>query len=124
MKVLLSIKPEFVEKIIKGEKKFEFRRRIFSRKVESVVIYATSPWKVVIGEFSVEEIIESDLVTLWIKTKDYSGIDEKFFWEYFKGLEKGFAIKIGDIKLYQHYLDIEKNFGVKPPQSYIYIYEQ
>lgn len=31
MKVLLSIKPEFVEKIFAGEKKFEYRRTIFKK---------------------------------------------------------------------------------------------
>ena len=29
MKILLSIKPEFAEKIFSGSKKYEFRRRIF-----------------------------------------------------------------------------------------------
>ena len=29
MKVLLSIKPEFVEKIFSGEKRFEYRKNIF-----------------------------------------------------------------------------------------------
>ena len=32
MKILLSIKPQFVEKIKKGEKKFEFRRTLPKKK--------------------------------------------------------------------------------------------
>ena len=44
MKILLSIKPTFVEEIFKGDKKFEFRRTIFKRKdIKKVVVYATKP---------------------------------------------------------------------------------
>jgi hypothetical protein len=52
--VLLSIKPEFVEKIFSGLKKYEFRRVIFkSKSVSRVVIYASSPVQRVVGEFAV-----------------------------------------------------------------------
>ncbi len=32
VKALLSVKPEYAEKILSGEKIYEFRRRIFKRK--------------------------------------------------------------------------------------------
>ena len=51
MRVLLSIKPEFVSSIFKGEKRFEYRRTIFKSPVERVVIYETSPTKKIVGEF-------------------------------------------------------------------------
>ena len=55
MKVLLSIKPEFVEKIFNGTKKYEFRKSIFKNKnIDTVVVYASSPWQYVIGEFKIE----------------------------------------------------------------------
>lgn len=38
MKVLLSIKPEFVEEIILGNKKFEYRKSIFKRKDISSIV--------------------------------------------------------------------------------------
>jgi len=120
MKVLLSIKPEFVQKIISGEKKFEFRRKIFKKDVESVIIYASSPWKIVIGEFTIDDIIESELNLLWEKTHKYSGIEEDFFWQYFKGTKYGYALKIGKLQLYDSPIMIDI-LGVKPPQSYVYI---
>ena len=43
MKVLLSIKPEFVEAIFSGEKLYEYRKAIFKKNVTTVVIYATKP---------------------------------------------------------------------------------
>lgn len=33
MEVLLAIKPEFVEKIFSGEKKYEFRKVVFKKEV-------------------------------------------------------------------------------------------
>lgn len=120
MKVLLSIKPEFVKKIIRGEKKYEYRRKIFKKDVESVIIYASSPLQRVVGEFVIADIIESDLSTLWKRTHRYSGINEEFFWEYFKGTNKGFALKIGNLILYDEHLSID-NFGVRAPQSYVYV---
>ena len=55
MKILLSIKPEFVEKIISGEKKFEFRKSLPKRDgITTVVVYSTMPVGKVIGEFKVK----------------------------------------------------------------------
>ena len=40
MRVLLSIKPEFVEKIFSGEKLYEYRKAMFKNvNVSTVVIY-------------------------------------------------------------------------------------
>ena len=62
MKVLLSIKPEYAEKIFEGTKKYEFRRSVFkNRNVKTVVVYASSPVQKVIGEFDIEHIINDDL---------------------------------------------------------------
>ena len=37
MRVLLSIKPDFVNEIIKGNKKYEYRKKIFRKDVNSIV---------------------------------------------------------------------------------------
>ena len=63
MKVLLSIKPEFVEEIIEGRKKFEYRKSIFTRTdVSSVVVYATKPFGKVVGEFEIGSIIRGKYI--------------------------------------------------------------
>ncbi|HHV26332.1 ASCH domain-containing protein [Anaerosalibacter bizertensis] len=124
MKVLLSIKPEYVQKIFEGEKKYEYRKRIFKRTdVESVIVYATKPVGKVIGEFEIAEILEGDPITIWEKTKKYSGIDKKSYIEYFKDNKKGFALSIKNTTIYQEPLDL---YEVDPkikiaPQSFMYI---
>lgn len=122
MKVLLSIKPEFAEKIFNGTKLYEFRRSIFKNKnINTVVVYASSPVRRVIGEFEIDTILNSELNMLWEETKDFSGISENFFFEYFSNKEKGFAIKIKRTKLYKKPLSLKDDFNTTPPQSFMYL---
>jgi predicted transcriptional regulator len=84
MKVILSIKPKFAEKIFEGSKKFEFRRIVFKNpNVSKVVVYASAPISKVIGEFEIEEIIHKELDSLWANTKEYSGISKEYYQSYF-----------------------------------------
>ena len=53
MHALLSIKPEYAEKILKGEKLVEFRIVAFAQEVSKIFIYATSPVCRIVGEFEV-----------------------------------------------------------------------
>jgi predicted transcriptional regulator len=122
MKVLLSIKPEFVKQIINGKKRFEYRKRIFKEEVEGVIIYSTMPQGKIIGEFKINNILKDSLDEIWDKTCGYSGITEDFFYEYFSGKEDGYAIEIKDFIEYEHPIDpkeFDNNFIA--PQSYKYI---
>lgn len=122
MKVLLSIKPEFAEKIFEGSKEYEFRRSIFKNKgVKTIVVYASSPVKKVIGEFDIEEVLKDDIKQLWQRTKHKAGIDEAFFYKYFEGKKDGFAIKIKNAVRYPVSLCLKRDFNVSPPQSFLYL---
>jgi predicted transcriptional regulator len=121
-KVLLSIKPEYAELIFSGKKKYEFRRTIFkNRNVTTVVVYASSPVQKVIGEFEIEKILFHDLKALWNKTSKHAGIDEDYFYSYFRNKTEGFAIKIKNIMKYNNPLCIREDLSLSPPQSFIYI---
>ena len=123
MRVLLSIKPEFVEEIANGNKKFEYRKAIFKNKsVKTVVIYATMPVGKIVGEFDIGDILEEHPSTLWDKTKEYSGVNKKFYNEYFYGREKGYAIAIKKLKMYKEPIcpySSGKKFTA--PQSFKYL---
>lgn len=121
MTVLLSIKPEFAWLIFDGTKKFEYRKTIFKRKVEKVVVYASSPISKVIGEFTIEEVLFDDLSELWDKTQHHSGISEQFFYSYFTDKEKGYAIKIRDFTIYEDPQSLHDIYGVHPTQSFVYL---
>ena len=122
MKVILSIKPQFVEKIFNGSKIFEFRRSIFKNKeVKKILVYASAPISKVVGEFEIEEVLHMEISSLWKHTSKLSGITEKYFRDYFQGKEFGYAIKVKKIKAYKENLGIEETFGVKAPQSFAYV---
>ncbi|MEJ9303085.1 ASCH domain-containing protein [Priestia megaterium] len=123
MKVLLSIKPEFVEEIVLGTKRFEYRKSIFKRKdISSIVVYATKPYGKVVGEFEIEDILVDNPENIWKITKEYSGITKSYFNEYFQDKPKGFAIQIKEFKKYEIPLDLyefDNNLKVAP-QSFCY----
>lgn len=120
-RALLSIKPEFVEAIIQGEKKFEFRRSIFARPVDVVLIYSTSPIRRVVAEFDVRSVISESLPLLWKRTHHSAGIDSEFFWKYFEGKTYGYAIEIGEVRSYKIPFCPIEELGVYPPRSFVYL---
>jgi predicted transcriptional regulator len=117
----LSIRPEFAEAILRGEKRYEFRRRIFSRTVDIVVVYVTAPVSRVVGEFDVRSIISAPLPALWSRTKSQAGIDEAYFLSYFEGKDEGYAIEIGDFRAYEIPYCPAGVLGKRPPQSFLYL---
>lgn len=122
MRVLLSIKPEFAEKIFNGTKKFEFRRRIYKNEnVKSVVVYASAPVSKVIGEFEIETVHHDELDSLWDSTSQFAGISEAYYREYFNGKASGYAIEVKRVRKYREPLGIRESFGIGPPQSFAYV---
>ena len=81
MNVILSIKPEFVEKIFSGEKQYEYRK--------------------------IPGIICDTPANIWQQTKDHSGVSKSFFQKYYAGKDKGVALKIKECKKYiQEFMDM------------------
>jgi predicted transcriptional regulator len=117
----LSIKPVYAEAIFAGKKRFEFRRSIFRENIQIVIVYMSSPVMQVVGEFSVEGIITDDVANLWGRTARHAGIDREAFMDYFSGKDKGHAIKIGNVRRYDEPRDLQETYGVKPPQSFLYL---
>lgn len=123
MKALLAIKPEFVKKIFSGVKKYEYRKVIFTKKVAKVIIYASSPVSKVVGEFTIDSIVKGKPNKVWEETKNYAGITESYFKDYFKGKDTAYAIKIKDCCKYSKSLSL-KEIGVQyAPQSFVYLKE-
>jgi predicted transcriptional regulator len=123
MKILLSIKPEFANKIFEGTKLFEFRKVTFKdKRVKKVVVYSSSPIQKVIGEFEIELILNAHPKCLWEETKEHAGISKERFDSYFIDREIGFAFKIKSTKIYEEPLCLKDDFKINtPPQSFMYL---
>ncbi|HAT1659749.1 TPA: ASCH domain-containing protein [Legionella pneumophila] len=122
MKILLSIKPEFADKILNGNKQFEFRKVIPKVKVTTVLIYATRPIGKIIGEFEIEYFLSETPNKLWALTSNFSGISENFFYEYFQDCKIAHALKIRKAYRYKKPMELTTILasGVVP-QSFCYL---
>lgn len=122
MRVLLSIKPEFAEKILNGTKRYEFRKQNFSKNVETVVIYATKPVGKIVGEFKLKAVLEGTPEQIWRQTEKFSGIHKSFFDVYYRNRKKAYALQTEDVVRYAEPLE-PKDFMADfvAPQSYRYI---
>lgn len=121
MNVLLSIKPKYANAILAGEKLVEFRKLVFKREIERVYIYSSSPEQMIIGYFTIEDIISDTPVELWKQFSKVGSIAKEDFFEYFANKEVGYSIKIKSVNRFRkskNPKEIFKNFV--PPQSYMY----
>lgn len=119
MYVLMSIKPKYVEKILSGEKKYEYRKTLLKKNVESILVYSTFPVKKVVCEIKLLEVVKGTLEYVYSKTNKESGITLEEFNNYFKNKNVAYAYKLGSIKRLNLTL---KEIGVPTaPQSYQYI---
>jgi predicted transcriptional regulator len=123
MKIILSIKPKYVEAIKNGTKRYEYRKKIFKRKdINKILVYSSSPVCRIVGEFSIENIISDTPENIWNKTKCYSGIDYINYKKYFSGLDSAFAIKISNLIIYDKAVKLSDVYpDIIPPQSYRYV---
>lgn len=123
MKVLMSIKTEYTNKILDKIKLYELRKKPLRDEVDTVIIYSSRKVKKVVGEFKIEKIIKDSPDNIWNLGEDVLGIDKKSFYEYFKHSEYAYAIKIKDVIKYDIPKDLS-DFGIeKAPQSFCYIKE-
>lgn len=124
MNVLLSIKPEFAGKILKGEKGYEFRKTGFRdpSAVETVIMYATSPVQKIVGYFTIKKVVESQPDDLWTRFGTESGLERFRFMDYFEESETGYAIEIGELQRLSIPLDPRCHLDdFRPPVSFQYV---
>ncbi|MBQ9266476.1 MAG: ASCH domain-containing protein [Bacilli bacterium] len=120
-RIIISINPEYVEKILSGAKKFEYRTKAAKKDIDKIIIYETTPIKMVVAEAEILDVLIMKPNDLWEHTKEYSGISKDFFDEYFKGRSIAYAYKIGKVTRYPEPIELSK-YGIKSaPQSFIYL---
>jgi predicted transcriptional regulator len=119
--ILISINPEFVEKIISGEKRYEFRTRVAKKSVKKIIIYCTFPTMKVLAEAEIKSIIALNPKELWDKTNQYAGISKDRFFKYFSGHKTAYAYELGKVVSYKTGKPLS-DFGCKSaPQSFVYV---
>lgn len=120
-KVLLSIRPEHVENIFNGSKRFEFRKIRFKKDVSEIVIYCTHPVMKVVGKATVKNTIKCCPEEMWGLTEEFAGIDKLFFYEYYKGKQEAVALELDNVTEFDTPESLESYGLVQAPQSFVYL---
>lgn len=120
-KALLSIKPEFVEKILSGEKKYEYRKVKFRQNIDSILIYSTSPVMKIVAEVEITGTVEGSPEDVWDKTKDSAGIEKSFYDSYYAGKKCAIALCLGKVSRFKEPKPLSSCNIKTPPQSFLYV---
>lgn len=121
--VLISIKPKYVEKILRGEKKFEFRKAIFKRNdIRKIFIYSSAPVQKIVASFEIEEILRGHPKDIWDSCKKNAGISKDAYFEYFADREHACSIEIKNLHCFKNPVSpFEHIPNFVPPQSYMFV---
>lgn len=121
-KILLSIKPRYVQEILVGSKQVEYRKQIPKDEgVRQVLIYASHPVKKVVAEFTVGGYITDTPERLWSLTHEIGGITKESFDDYFDGKDVGYAYRIENLRRFEEARKLWE-FGMeRGPQDYCYV---
>lgn len=124
MIALYPIKPIYAERILSGKKKIELRKKLPTKNIKYILIYATSPISKIIGYAEVTHMEKYNKFDLWEKNSTSLGISEESYLEYYDNCLTACAINLGAafafIKPFP-ISDISPQTTV--PQSFCYIAE-
>ena len=123
MNVILSIRPDFCKMRFSGQKKYEYRKRVFKRTdIDRGYVYASKPFCRIVGYFTIDHVIEDTPSNIWANTHKEGGITKEYFDAYFKNCHTAYAIKIGEVVKLDTPIDpkeVIKNFHA--PQNFMYV---
>ena len=121
-KLLLSIKPKYVDAILAGTKRVEYRTRIRKDpEVTTALIYRSGDLKKIVAEFTIGGIIEGTPEYVCEQTKEFGGIEEKDYFRYFANRNKAYAYQICNLVIYQEAIPLSSLGIKKAPMSFMYI---
>lgn len=122
MNILLSIKPEYTQKIFSGEKKYEFRKQRPISIIEKVLVYESAPSKNIVGWFTVKRIVSGSPKDIWEKCKNSGGIERKEYFAYCNGRKVIYALEIDSILQFRTPINpFEICSDFRPPQNFSYL---
>ena len=124
--IVLSIRPQYSEKILDGRKTVELRRRfpVSPQKGTVVYIYSTTPVRALVGSAEIKTVAKLPLSDIWRHYGNDASIMRADFDAYFEGLREGVAIEFSNIKAWSRTLalsELRERFGFTPPRSFQYI---
>ncbi|WP_420632725.1 hypothetical protein [Candidatus Palauibacter sp.] len=124
--LLLSVKPKFAAKLLRGEKTVELRR-VRPRRIEPgdvVLLYATAPLTLFVGFCRVAEVLQDSPAALWPKVERSAGVTRAEYFRYFGAAGRAIGIVIErPVRLSDDFsLEDSRRYvpDFRPPQSFRY----
>lgn len=125
--LLLSLQPQFAEKLLCGEKTAELRRvrPRLATVGRRVLFYSSSPVMAVSGGATIEAIEEAPRTALWSRIGKASGVTKSQFDAYFAGARSNVALLVTDVWRCSTPIPLatlrRRLPQFHPPQSYCYV---
>lgn len=118
----MAIHPRYADAILDGRKRVEFRKRPLAADVRTVVIYATTPVKKIVGQFTVDRVLIDSPKHLWASVGGVGGIDEAAFSTYYAGTDAAVGIVLSAAWRYPSPIPLA-TLEQRPsiPQSFTYL---
>lgn len=123
--IVVSIKPEFANRIFDGTKKMELRKCSPNVNPEDLlIVYSTSPEMAIIGVCKIKKVIKSTPSEIWENHSDILGIDRERFFQYYSGSDVAVGIILERVKRFKTKIplkNLKKQFPTfSPPQTFKY----
>jgi len=122
--LLMSIRPQFINKIFHGDKVVEIRKK-FNHKWSNrrVTLYSSHPTKAVVGYATIHSVIDDSPSNVWERYGYQLGCSKIEFDNYTAGLNKVFAIQLSNVNPYKSPMLLSQlswflDKKLIPPQSY------
>jgi predicted transcriptional regulator len=124
--LFLSLKPLYAEMLLDGRKTVELRRvKPAAEPGATVLLYASSPIKTLLGQAEVANIQVDPVDKIWARFGDRTGVTEEQFRKYFFGLDDAVAIELSCINRLERPRPLNdlrgRLTGFRPPQSFRYL---
>jgi len=123
--LLMSVKPEYAERIMQQTKTVELRRKFSTRWIgHRINIYASAPVMSLIGEARIAGVIANKPEIIWERFHDQVGCSRIEFNAYAAGTDELYAIELDEVRPYRDRLPITHmshliKEHLTPPQSYM-----
>ena len=122
--LLMSLRPQYADSILRGGKRVEIRRSFSSKWLGSrIALYASAPISSLVGEAVIQQLVEDAPDKIWNSFSTSLGCTKAEFDAYAEGAERVFALVLSNVRAYETPLGLNaarELTGEKllPPQNY------
>ena len=121
--VILSLKPQYAELILSGEKTIELRNRVVRMEPGTVIwIYATKPVGGIVALAELDSIVHDTPSEIWLRFQREMCIDRAHFDSYIDNRESVSALKLSSVRKLKQLVTLDwirRSIGsFQPPQFY------